>query len=92
MRKTENLVIENLLNQMKDMNMPTFFILDLFLVKERLWKVPERLEEQGIKVNTLQIRQLHPFPKDTIQQSIDKASKVVVAEHNYQGQLSSILK
>ena len=52
----------------------------------------ERLEEQGIKVNTLQIRQLHPFPKDTIQQSIDKASKVVVAEHNYQGQLSSILK
>lgn len=50
------------------------------------------MESQGIKVNTIQIRQLHPFPKDTIQHAIDKASKVIVAEHNYQGQLSNILK
>ena len=49
MRKTENLVIENLLNQMKDMNMPTFFILDLFLVKERLWKVPNVLKNKALK-------------------------------------------
>lgn len=40
----------------------------------------------------MQIRQLHPLPKDIIQQAIDKASSVIVAEHNYQGQLSNILK
>ena len=52
----------------------------------------KRLNNNGIKVNTMQIRQLHPLPKDIIQQAIDKASSVIVAEHNYQGQLSNILK
>jgi 2-oxoglutarate ferredoxin oxidoreductase subunit alpha len=30
----------------------------------------ERLNAQGIKVNTMQIRQLHPMPKDVIQAAI----------------------
>ena len=40
----------------------------------------------------MQIRQLHPMPKDVIQAAIDKASRVIIVEHNYQGQLSNILK
>lgn len=40
----------------------------------------------------MQIRQLHPFPKEIIQDAINKAKKVIVAEHNYQGQLASIIK
>ena len=40
----------------------------------------------------MQIRQLHPMPKDVIQATIDKASRVIIVEHNYQGQLSNILK
>ena len=35
---------------------------------------------------------MHPFPTETIQNAIDKAQKVVIAEHNYQGQLASIIK
>ena len=35
---------------------------------------------------------MHPFPTETIQNAIDKARKVVIAEHNYQGQLASIIK
>ena len=57
-----------------------------------LFKKVERLNAQGIKVNTMQIRQLHPMPKDVIQAAIDKASRVIIVEHNYQGQLSNILK
>ncbi|MDI1793645.1 2-oxoacid:acceptor oxidoreductase subunit alpha, partial [Staphylococcus aureus] len=51
-----------------------------------------RLNQQGIKVNTIQIRQLHPFPTSVIQDAVNKAKKVVVVEHNYQGQLASIIK
>ena len=51
-----------------------------------------RLDKQNVKVNHIQIRQLHPFPTDAVQEAFNKAKKVVVAEHNYQGQLSSIIK
>ncbi|TEB41230.1 2-oxoacid:acceptor oxidoreductase subunit alpha, partial [Flavobacterium circumlabens] len=47
---------------------------------------------QNVKVNHIQIRQLHPFPSDVVQEAFNKAKKVVVAEHNYQGQLSNIIK
>lgn len=40
----------------------------------------------------MQIRQLHPLPVEMIQNAIDKASKVIIAEHNYQGQLANIIK
>ncbi|PTK14536.1 2-oxoacid:acceptor oxidoreductase subunit alpha [Mammaliicoccus sciuri] len=51
-----------------------------------------RLDQQNVKVNHIQIRQLHPFPSDVVQEAFNKAKKVVVAEHNYQGQLSNIIK
>ncbi|MEX5936677.1 2-oxoacid:acceptor oxidoreductase subunit alpha [Mammaliicoccus sciuri] len=51
-----------------------------------------RLDKQNVKVNHIQIRQLHPFPSDVVQEAFNKAKKVVVAEHNYQGQLSNIIK
>ena len=92
MRKTENLVIEKPVESNERHEHADILYIGFISSKGAIMEGSERLEEQGIKVNTLQIRQLHPFPKDTIQQSIDKASKVVVAEHNYQGQLSSILK
>ncbi|MFP4925074.1 2-oxoacid:acceptor oxidoreductase subunit alpha, partial [Staphylococcus pseudintermedius] len=47
---------------------------------------------QGYHINHLQIRQLHPFPTEVIQDAVDKAKKVVVVEHNYQGQLANIIK
>ncbi|HCG76083.1 MULTISPECIES: 2-oxoacid:acceptor oxidoreductase subunit alpha [Staphylococcus] len=92
MRKTENLVIEKPVESNERHEHADILYIGFISSKGAIMEGSERLEEQGIKVNTLQIRQLHPFPKDTIQQSIDKASKVVVAEHNYQGQLSNILK
>ena len=60
--------------------------------KVQFKKVVNRLNWQGIKVNTIQPRQLHPFPTSVIQDAVNKAKKVVVVEHNYQGQLSSIIK
>ena len=92
MRKTESLVINNpvLLNEHDDK--ADILYIGFISTKGAIGEGAERLERQGVKVNTMHIRQLHPFPKDIVQQAINKASKVIVAEHNYQGQLSSILK
>ena len=92
MRKTESLVINNpvLLNEHEDE--ADILYIGFISTKGAIEEGAERLERQGVKVNTMHIRQLHPFPKDIVQQAINKASKVIVAEHNYQGQLSSILK
>lgn len=92
MRKTESLVINNpvLLNEHDDK--ADILYVGFISTKGAIEEGAERLERQGVKVNTIHIRQLHPFPKDIVQQAINKASKVIVAEHNYQGQLSSILK
>lgn len=92
MRKTESLVINNpvLLNEHDDE--ADILYVGFISTKGAIEEGAERLEQQGVKVNTMHIRQLHPFPKDIVQQAINKASKVIVAEHNYQGQLSSILK
>ena len=92
MRKTENLVIEKPVESNEKHEAADILYIGFISTKGAINEGAERLESQGVKVNTLQIRQLHPFPKDTIQQAIDRASKVVVAEHNYQGQLSNILK
>ncbi len=51
-----------------------------------------RLEEEGYTVNHAQIRLLHPFPTEAIQQYVEKARKVVVIENNATGQISSLLK
>lgn len=92
MRKTESFVINNpvLLNEHDDK--ADILYVGFISTKGAIEEGAERLERQGVKVNTMHIRQLHPFPKDIVQQAINKASKVIVAEHNYQGQLSSILK
>ena len=92
MRKTESLVINNpvLLNEHDDK--ADILYIGFISTKGAIGEGAERLERHGVKVNTMHIRQLHPFPKDIVQQAINKASKVIVAEHNYQGQLSSILK
>jgi len=92
MRKTESLVINNpvLLNEHDDK--ADILYVGFISTKGAIGEGAERLERHGVKVNTMHIRQLHPFPKDIVQQAINKASKVIVAEHNYQGQLSSILK
>lgn len=52
----------------------------------------ERLEENGVKVNHLHIRQLLPFPTDQVKPLVDRAKKVVVVENNATGQLANLIK
>ncbi|PIC80778.1 2-oxoglutarate ferredoxin oxidoreductase subunit alpha [Sporosarcina sp. P18a] len=51
-----------------------------------------RLREEGLNVNHLQIRLIHPFPTAAIKPYIDGADHVLVVESNATGQLANIIK
>jgi len=52
----------------------------------------ERLNQEGWKVNFLQIRMIHPFPKEYVSEVLNKARKRIDVEMNYSGQLASIIR
>ncbi|RIO86199.1 2-oxoacid:acceptor oxidoreductase subunit alpha, partial [Staphylococcus haemolyticus] len=88
MLKTTNLLIEKPVELDEQHEEADILFIGFISSKGAIQEGAERLNAQGIKVNTMQIRQLHPMPKDVIQAAIDKVSRVIVVEHNYQGQLS----
>ncbi|BGE82558.1 2-oxoacid:acceptor oxidoreductase subunit alpha [Staphylococcus petrasii] len=92
MRKTADLLIENPVELNEKHDEVDILYIGFISSKGAIQEGTKRLNEKGIKVNTMQIRQLHPLPVEMIQNAIDKASKVVIAEHNYQGQLANIIK
>ncbi|TFE02831.1 2-oxoacid:acceptor oxidoreductase subunit alpha [Jeotgalibacillus salarius] len=57
-----------------------------------LEEAQERLEAGGLKVNHAHIRLLHPFPTEKLAPLMERAEKVIVAEHNATGQLASLIK
>ncbi|AVQ32905.1 2-oxoacid:acceptor oxidoreductase subunit alpha [Staphylococcus muscae] len=92
MRKTANLRIEKPVEGSLKYEESDILYLGFISTKGAIQEGTERLEAAGHKVEHLQIRQLHPFPTDIIQEAVDRAKKVVVVEHNYQGQLANIIK
>ncbi|PNZ43570.1 2-oxoacid:acceptor oxidoreductase subunit alpha [Staphylococcus simulans] len=92
MRKTEKLLINEPVIDDKPYDEADILYIGFISTKGAIQEGKARLEDEGIKVNHLQIKQLHPFPTQIVQEAVDKAKKVVVVEHNYQGQLANILK
>lgn len=92
MRKTEKLVIPRPVEGTATHDDADILYLGFISTKGAIQEGSSRLEQQGHRINHLQIRQLHPFPTEVIQDAVDKAKKVVVVEHNYQGQLANIIK
>jgi 2-oxoglutarate ferredoxin oxidoreductase subunit alpha len=51
----------------------------------------QMLNKEGFDLGFLQVRMLHPFPKDFIADVLRKAKKTVDVEMNYSGQLGAII-
>nr|WP_202887705.1 2-oxoacid:acceptor oxidoreductase subunit alpha [Cohnella zeiphila] len=51
-----------------------------------------RLAQEGMAINHVTVRQLHPFPSDLLEPHLRKAKKVVVLENNATGQLANLIK
>ncbi len=52
----------------------------------------EWLQQDGIKVNFLQVRLIHPFPTAYVKGVLSKAKRIVDVEMNYSGQLGGIVR
>lgn len=92
MRKTEHLLINEPVEG-DDLNEEVDVLyLGFISTKGAIQEGVQRLKEAGHTAHHLQLRQLHPFPSETVQKAVNNAKKVVVVEHNYQGQLANIIK
>jgi 2-oxoglutarate ferredoxin oxidoreductase subunit alpha len=60
--------------------------------KGALLDAMERLNQEGWKVNFLQIRMIHPLPKGYVSEVLNKARKKVAVEMNYSAQLAGIIR
>lgn len=52
----------------------------------------EPLKNKGIKIKFIQIKLLHPFPKNEVENLTKKAEKIIVVECNFTSQLGALLK
>ncbi|MHC0552633.1 2-oxoacid:acceptor oxidoreductase subunit alpha [Salinicoccus sp. CNSTN-B1] len=54
--------------------------------------VNEAAERIDADITTISLKQIHPFPAKRLKPYLDGAKDILVIEHNYSGQLHSILK
>jgi 2-oxoglutarate ferredoxin oxidoreductase subunit alpha len=50
------------------------------------------LRTEGFSLGFLQIRMIHPFPKEHIAKALGMAEKIIDVENNYLGQLASVIR
>ncbi|UJW58078.1 2-oxoacid:acceptor oxidoreductase subunit alpha [Bacillus sp. A116_S68] len=86
-KKFHNPVLKNEAHDKADM-----LILGVNSTRGTIEEIIPRLEKDGLKVNHGQLRMLHPFPTEEVQDMINKARKVVVVENNATAQLAQLLK
>ncbi|MDU0475785.1 2-oxoacid:acceptor oxidoreductase subunit alpha [Staphylococcus chromogenes] len=91
MKKTEQLLIEAPVEGEVEEEVDVLFI-GFISTKGAIEEGVQRIKDAGHTAAHMQIRQLHPFPTETVQNAVNKAQKVIVVEHNYQGQLANIIK
>ncbi len=52
----------------------------------------EMLKNEGINIGFVEIKLLHPFPKELLKKSFSNSKTIIDVEANYTGQLGSIIK
>ena len=60
--------------------------------KGAILEAKERLEAEGIKINFLQVRLIHPFPEGDVSRLLSGAKRIIDVEMNYSGQLAGIVR
>ena len=60
--------------------------------KGAILEAMEMLEMEGTKLGFIQLRMIHPLPKDYLAKTLRRAHRIIDVEGNYLGQLAGILK
>ena len=51
-----------------------------------------KLTQEGMSLGFLQVRMLHPLPKEYLTNALRRAEKIITVENNYSGQLAEIVR
>ena len=92
MRKVDSVNFKNPLYINAGHDTPDLLLVGFNSTRGVIEETMKNLENDGIKVNHVHVRLIHPFPADEILPYVDAAKKVVVIENNATGQLANILK
>jgi 2-oxoglutarate ferredoxin oxidoreductase subunit alpha len=60
--------------------------------KGAILEAVSKLTDEGFNLRFLQVRMLHPLPKDFVANALKTADRIVAVENNYSGQLAEIIK
>jgi 2-oxoglutarate ferredoxin oxidoreductase subunit alpha len=60
--------------------------------KGAILEAVNKLSSEGFELGFLQIRMIHPLPKDYIINMLQKAQKIIDVEMNYSGQLGGVIR
>ncbi len=60
--------------------------------KGAILEAKELLEAEGMKINFLQARMIHPFPAVDFSELLHRAKRIIDVEMNYSGQLAGIIR
>lgn len=71
---------------------PDLLLVGINSTRGALEEIQAQLNEEGLQVNHMQMRQLLPFPTEIVREQMEKAKRVLVVENNATGQLTSLIK
>lgn len=71
---------------------PDVLIVGMGSTRGTIEEAVERLENDGVKVNTAHVRLIWPFPGDELAPYVEKAKTVIVVENNATAQLADQIK
>jgi 2-oxoglutarate ferredoxin oxidoreductase subunit alpha len=60
--------------------------------KGAILEAMDKLSDEGLSLKFLQVRLIHPFPKEYVFGILKDASKIISVENNYSGQLAEIIR
>jgi 2-oxoglutarate ferredoxin oxidoreductase subunit alpha len=60
--------------------------------KGAILEAMSKLTQEGFNLGFLQVRMLHPLPKEPIYDALRQAEKIITVENNYSGQLAEIVR
>ena len=91
-RKLQNLVESSCWGEVSKQDNAELMILCWGSLFPIALEAQQRLQEQGIAVNVVNLRLLSPLPLDALRESMQGISKVLVIEQNHQGQFDHYLR
>ncbi|WLR43476.1 2-oxoacid:acceptor oxidoreductase subunit alpha [Bacillus carboniphilus] len=92
MRKLQNLSFKNAIHSVENFESPDVLLIGFISTRGAIEEAMNRLIEEGLSVNHVHIRLIHPFPNEEVFKEMQKAKKVIVVENNATAQLANLIK